>query len=549
MPTRVHNRVGGEDGLLRKLGGAGRLVNAIDSYFNGSSGRDAASFLFFSGISSQAPDKEEGMVIVTTIRRLLGHNIASSDTNNNPEATAEISAALQDAIQKAIVRRRCLDAVVARQRGIASATTTHPIASVSPSDSAPPSTNTDSSATSNDSSTLGMTSSSGSDPILRGPPNQPHGSPPPNVPVLTSLRDNLRSSEKNLLRLFDRDPDSCTTDNIIASEFDSIVAEIANYCYQESEKPGASAFFRFKFPGATPTSTFYKENKKSLNVIGGIVRLLEDKQGIRRKEMDTCVSENMRAAVERFRQHQVSGDRDHAASRTTTATADVLIQGDLKRAQWSFVLQHLFEHGWKQVVGKFGLPCYLKPGGKVGKKEDYYTEDGLKAFAKELGWIRESDCDATTRGARASQARQKEQREQYDARFKKKKKKSEQNSSRKKRPSPPTDDVATPDRKKRQVRGGQAQCAKVQAEKSCSRDQTDLKKEVAKLKRANKRLESKCAELTFENSELKGALDQIRSVVPSEKELSSDSSVPRWAVNNTFERIRKTLSSTPGSDC
>ena len=64
MPTRVHNRVGGEDGLLRKLGGAGRLVNAIDSYFNGSSGRDTASFLFFSGISSQAPDKEEGMVIL-----------------------------------------------------------------------------------------------------------------------------------------------------------------------------------------------------------------------------------------------------------------------------------------------------------------------------------------------------------------------------------------------------------------------------------------------------------------------------------------------------
>ena len=116
MPTKVFNRVGGEDGLLRKLGGAGRLVNAIDSYFNGSSSIDAASFLFFSGISSQAPDKEEGMVIITTIRRLLGHNIASSDTNNNPEATIEISAALQDAIQKAIVRRRCLDAIVARQR-------------------------------------------------------------------------------------------------------------------------------------------------------------------------------------------------------------------------------------------------------------------------------------------------------------------------------------------------------------------------------------------------------------------------------------------------
>ena len=546
MPTRVHNRVGGEDGLLRKLGGAGRLVNAIDSYFNGSSGRDAASFLFFSGISSQAPDKEEGMVIITTIRRLLGHNIASSDTNNNPEATVEISAALQDAIQKALVRRRCLDAVVARQRGIASATTTtttQPIASVSPSDSAPPSTNTDSSATRNDPGTLGMTSSGGSDPILRGPPNQSYGSPPPNVPVLhvNSLRDNLRGSEINLLRLFDRDPDSCTTDSIIASEFDSIVAEIANYCYQESE-PGASGFFRSKFPGATPT---YKDNKKCLNVIGGIVRLLEDKQGIRRKEMDTCVSENMRAAVERFRQHQVGDDRDHAASRTTTATADVLIQGDLKRAQWSFVLQHLFEHGWKQVVGKFGLPCYLKPGGKVGKKEDYYTEDELKAFAKELGWIRESDCDATTRGARASQARQKEQREQHDALFKKKKKKSEQNSSRKKRPSPPMDDVATPDRKKRQVRGGQAQCTKVQAEKSYSRDQT----EVAKLKRANKRLESKCAELLSENTELKGALDKIRLAVPSEKELSSDSSVPRWAVNNTFESIRKTLSSTPsGSD-
>ena len=524
MPTRVHNRVGGEDGLLRKLGGAGRLVNAIDSYFNGSSGRDAAFFLFFSGISSQAPDKEEGMVIITTIRRLLGHNIASSDTNNNPEATAEISAALQDAIQKTIVRRRCLDAVVARQRGIASATTTtttQPIASVSPSDSAPPSTNTDSSATRNDPGTLGMTSSSGSDPILRGPPNQSHGSPPPNVPVLPSLRDNLRGSEINLLRLFDRDPDSCTTDSIIASEFDSIVAEIANYCYQESE-PGASGFFRSKFPGATPT---YKDNKKCLNVIGGIVRLLEDKQGIRRKEMDTCVSENMRAAVERFRQHQVGDDRDHAASRTTTATADVLIQGDLKRAQWPLVLQHLFEHGWKQVVGKFGLPCYLKPGGKVGKKEDYYTEDELKASGR--------------------QARQKAQREQHDALFKKKKKKSEQNSSRKKRPSPPMDDVATPDRKKRQVRGGQAQCTKVQAEKSYSRDQT----EVAKLKRANKRLESKCAELLSENTELKGALDKIRLAVPSEKELSSDSSVPRWAVNNTFESIRKTLSSTPsGSD-
>ena len=536
MPTKVFNRVGGEDGLLRKLGGAGRLVNAIDSYFNGSSSIDAASFLFFSGISSQAPDKEEGMVIITTIRRLLGHNIASSDTNNNPEATIEISAALQDAIQKAIVRRRCLDAIVARQRGIASAPTTHPIASISPSDSAPPSTNTDSSATRNDLGTLGMTSSSGS-PILRSPPNQSHGSPPPNVPVLTSLRD-LRASEKNLLRLFDRDPDSCTTDSIIASEFDSIVAEIANYCYQESEKPGASGFFRSKFPGSTPTGAFYKDNKMSLNVIGGIVRLLEDKQGIRRKGMDTCVSENMRAAVERFRQHQVSDDRDRAASRNTTATTGVLIQGDLKRAQWSFVLQHLFEHGWKQVVGKFGLPCYLKPGGKVGKKEDYYTEDGLKAFAKELGWIRESDCDATTRGARASQARQKGQREQYDALFKKKKK-SEQNSSRKKRPSPPTDDVARLDRKKRQVKGGQAT---VHAEMSCSRDQTDLKKEVAKLKRANKRLESKCAELTSQNTELTGAVDQIRLLVPSEKELSSDSSVPRWAVNNTFESIRNVLS-------
>ena len=77
---------------------------------------------------------------------------------------------------------------------------------------------------------------------------------------------------------------------------------------------------------------------------------------------------------------------------------------------------------------------------------------------------------------------------------------------------------------------------------SCSRDQTDLKKEVAKLKRANKRLESKCAELTSQNTELTGALDQIRLLVPSEKELSSDSSVPRWAVNNTFESIRNVLS-------
>ena len=136
------------------------------------------------------------MVIITTIRRLLGHNFASSDTNNNPEATIEISAALQDAIQKAIVRRRCLDAIVARQRGIASTPTTHPIASISQSDSAPSSTNTDSSDTRNDPGTLGMTSSSGS-PILRSPPNQSHGSPPPNVPVLTSLRD-LRASEKNL---------------------------------------------------------------------------------------------------------------------------------------------------------------------------------------------------------------------------------------------------------------------------------------------------------------------------------------------------------------
>ena len=139
MPTQVLARVGGENGLLRKFGGANSLANAIDCYFRGTNGHNsAATFLTRHGFSSQAPDISEGDAIITTVRRLLGHNIESSPTSDS-STTVDIGAGLKDAIEKALRRRRCLDAVEARQRGtgvLATDVAVNPVAPPGNNDSA-----------------------------------------------------------------------------------------------------------------------------------------------------------------------------------------------------------------------------------------------------------------------------------------------------------------------------------------------------------------------------------------------------------------------------
>ena len=139
MPTQVLARVGGENGLLRKFGGADSLANAIDSYFRGTNGHNsAATFLTRHGFSSRASDMDEGGAIITTVRRLLGHNIESSPTSDS-STTVDIGAGLKDAIEKALRRRRCLDAVEARQRGtgvLATDVAVNPVAPPGNNDSA-----------------------------------------------------------------------------------------------------------------------------------------------------------------------------------------------------------------------------------------------------------------------------------------------------------------------------------------------------------------------------------------------------------------------------
>lgn len=134
MPTQILTRVGGEIGLLHKFGGANSLANAIDSYFRGTNAQNsAATFLTRHGFSSRAPDMDEGDAIITTARRLLGHNVESSSTRDS-STTVDIGTELKDAISKTVRRRRCLDAVEARQRGSGLRATDVAVKSIAPSD-------------------------------------------------------------------------------------------------------------------------------------------------------------------------------------------------------------------------------------------------------------------------------------------------------------------------------------------------------------------------------------------------------------------------------
>lgn len=445
----------------------------------------------------------------------------------------------------------------------------------------------------------------------------------------------LRNSEEALLQLFFKNSGKSTsTSTAIAQAFDSIVIEVARY-YQEAKKdaskpPGGSGFLRAKFPEAS--RSFCEENKSSINIVSGIIRLLGDKDCKRGLDMDSCISKDMRAAIERFRnknmqtyssgtdlavpnphpshhprgnqsialtdddwpstwaelkrkgwlhqriqgeqgfvyvcpsennepvhkknyftskeevmEHLKQQKREHEKLRPTnhrtpspdsleatapaSASASLHIPDDIRGRQWPFVSEYLLDIGWKQITGIGGLPCYLKPkgktidkGGKLG--EDFYTLDGLKDFAKACGWIGEPDEDATTRAARASHNIKTNRYEDSSMRSRKKQSIASQRVGGK------------ANKKGRQEKRTQSQVEKPPAKRAHSEDETDLKKQIARLKRANRTLESERAKLALENTDLKNTVRQIRSLVPSEEDLSE---VSELAKNMFFAGIRNAL--------
>ena len=428
----------------------------------------------------------------------------------------------------------------------------------------------------------------------------------------------IRNSEEGLLHLFFKNSDKCTsTSSAIAQAFDSIVIEVAQYC-QEAKKdpskpPGGSGFFRAKFPEASP-----EENKSSINIVGGIIRLLADKDGKRGKDKDSCISKDMRAAIERFRNknmqscssgtnlavsnphpsHQTSDNQSTAlvdddwpitwaelkrkgwrhqyiqgeqglvyvcpsetnepvhktnyftskdevlehlkkhrtpspdSTAVPAASAFLHIPDDIKDRPWPFVIEYLLDIGWKQITGIGSLPCYLKPKGKTPDKggkldEDFYTLDGLKTFAKECGWIGEPDEDATTRAARASHSIKNNRYEDSSMR------------SRKKSSIVSPRGGGKANKKGQQEKRTQSQGEKPPAKRAHSEDETDLKKQIARLKRANRSLESERSKLALENTDLKRTLNHIQSFVPTEEGLAEVSGLAK----TLFAGIRKALPS------
>ena len=390
----------------------------------------------------------------------------------------------------------------------------------------------------------------------------------------------IRNSEEDLLHLFFRNSDKCTsTSTAIAQAFDSIVKEVAQY-YQESKKdtskpPGGSGFLRAKFPEAS--RTFCEENESAINIVSGIIRLLGDKDGKRGLDMDSYISKDMRAAIERFRNknmqtsssgtnlavsnphpsHQPCGSQsigltddgwpitwtelqskgwlhqriqgeeglvyvcpsdinepvhktnyftskeevlEHLKQHrtpspdatTAPASASLHIPDDIRGRQWPFVSEYLLDIGWKQITGIGGLPCYLKPKGKMIDKggkldEDFYTEDGVKNLAKACGWIGEPDEDATTRAARASHNIKSNRYEDSSMR------------SRKKQSVDSSRVGVKANKMGRQEKRTQSQGEKPPAKRAHSEDEAGLKKQIARLKRANRSLESERAKLALEN--------------------------------------------------
>ena len=430
----------------------------------------------------------------------------------------------------------------------------------------------------------------------------------------------IRNSEEDLLHLFFRNSDKCTsTSTEIAQSFDSIVKEVAQY-YQEAKKdtskpPGGSGFLRAKFPEAP--CTFCEENKSSINIVSGIIRLLGDKDGHRGMGMDSCISKDMRAAIERFRNknmqtsssgtnlavsnphpsrqpygsksialkddswpstwtelqskgwlhRRIKGEeglvyvcpsdinepvhktnyftskqevlehlkqhRTPSPDATTAPTsASLHIPDDIRGRQWPFVSEYLLDIGWKQITGIGGLPCYLKPKGRTIDKggkldEDFYTEDGVKNFAKACGWIGQRDEDATTRAARASHNLKTNRYEDSSMR------------SRKKQSVDSSRLGGKANKKGRQEKRPQSQGEKPPAKRAHSEDEAGLKKQIARLKRANRSLESERAKLALENTDLKHTLDHVRSFVPTEEGLAEVSGLAK----TLFAGIRKALPS------
>ena len=466
------------------------------------------------------------------------------------------------------------------------------------------------------------------DPTIKNKPHQMHRPSSPDLSEQTHPAQQaaakkspaIRNSEEDLLHLFFRNSDKCTsTSTAIAQAFDSIVKEVAQY-YQEAKKdtskpPGGSGFLRAKFPEAS--RTFCEENKSSINIVSGIIRLLGDKDGHRGMDMDPCISKDMRAAIERFRNkniqtsssgtnlavsnphpsrqpngsksialkddgwpstwtelqskgwlHQrIQGEeglvyvcpsdinepvhktnyftskeevlehlkqhRTHSPDATTVpASASLHIPDDIRDRQWPFVSEYLLDTGWKQITGIGGLPCYLKPKGKTIDKggkldEDFYTEDGVKNFAKACGWIGEPDKDATTRAARASHNIKSNRYEDSSMR------------SRKKQSVDSSRLGGKANKKGRQEKRTQSQGEKPPAKRAHSEDEAGLKKQIARLKRANRSLESERAKLALENTDLKRTLDHVRSFVPTEEGLAEVSGLAK----TLFAGIRKALPS------